>query len=364
MRKTVHILFILVIVLSGFAGVIILTPSNTRAYTPHDPIEIDGDADFAVQAVSEGWAGNGTSENPFIIEGYEINTSDAIGIEIMSTTVHFIIKDSYIGCDGSGFQGIYFTNVTNVTINNCTLENNSNGIEIWHSSDIFLKNNLITNGFTTGIFLWNSTDCNVTGNIVTGYGHGIRIGWSRSNIILDNTVLSNKYYGIYLSASSGNIIINNNASKNSRRGMSIAGSDKNNIINNTFSSNELYGIIISHSDWNNISGNTISSNNRHGIYISNSSWNNISHNIISNNKYGIYLVPPEDNTISDNSFSNNEHNIFYEDDKGEDYNPSRHLTLIILIILMAIIGAHIGSGMRKEKPPKEKETEPKMKLRY
>ena len=36
---------------------------------PHDPIAIDGDASFSDTAQLEGWPGDGSPENPYIIDG-------------------------------------------------------------------------------------------------------------------------------------------------------------------------------------------------------------------------------------------------------------------------------------------------------
>lgn len=59
--------------------------------TPHDPILIVNDTDFADQAANEGWSGDGSSSTPYLIEDYLINGSAGNGIEIIDTTVYFVI---------------------------------------------------------------------------------------------------------------------------------------------------------------------------------------------------------------------------------------------------------------------------------
>ena len=39
-------------------------PESTTTNTPHDQIYINGNVDFATQAASEGWAGDGSAGNP------------------------------------------------------------------------------------------------------------------------------------------------------------------------------------------------------------------------------------------------------------------------------------------------------------
>ena len=47
----------------------------------HAPISIDGNDDFITQATSEGWPGDGSKKNPYVISGLMIDTSeDLIGI--------------------------------------------------------------------------------------------------------------------------------------------------------------------------------------------------------------------------------------------------------------------------------------------
>lgn len=46
--------------------------------TSHAPISIDGNADFAAQASSEGCASDGTEANPYVIEGYGISACEII----------------------------------------------------------------------------------------------------------------------------------------------------------------------------------------------------------------------------------------------------------------------------------------------
>ncbi|MFO8109268.1 MAG: hypothetical protein R6U17_01905 [Thermoplasmata archaeon] len=48
---------------------------DSDSYTVRSPIRIDGDSDFASQAAQEGWPGDGSTENPYVIEGYEIDVS-------------------------------------------------------------------------------------------------------------------------------------------------------------------------------------------------------------------------------------------------------------------------------------------------
>ena len=106
MKKIGHIIVIQLFFLSCLAALFIMDHPSVEAYTPHDPIDIVGNEDFTAQAESEGWPGDGSEADPFIIEGYEIEPNSDSGIDIESTSVHFIIRDSLIR-DGS----VSFNNV-------------------------------------------------------------------------------------------------------------------------------------------------------------------------------------------------------------------------------------------------------------
>ncbi|MEW6070565.1 MAG: right-handed parallel beta-helix repeat-containing protein, partial [Candidatus Thermoplasmatota archaeon] len=93
--------------------------------TPHAPIYISGNSGFT--AANGVVAGNGTKENPYIIEGWEINASSTNGIEIRNTDAHFIIRKCYIYGGKSNYEGIYFKNVRNGIITNTVLKENFRG---------------------------------------------------------------------------------------------------------------------------------------------------------------------------------------------------------------------------------------------
>ena len=63
---------------------------------PHGAIAIDGDADFTATALLEGWPGDGSPEDPYIIDGLDIDltiTTPALHcISISNTRVSFIIS--------------------------------------------------------------------------------------------------------------------------------------------------------------------------------------------------------------------------------------------------------------------------------
>ena len=88
------LLSLTIILLSPFHGFSVNLGINlaTISHTPHEPISITSDEDF----ITLGFAGNGTAEDPYIIEGYNITTSTGCGIFITETTKFFIISNCYM----------------------------------------------------------------------------------------------------------------------------------------------------------------------------------------------------------------------------------------------------------------------------
>ena len=68
------------------------------AGTPHAPIAIDGDINFSDTASAEGWLGDGSSGNPYIIDGLDIDSNGTGGhcISINNTRVNFTIQNCYL----------------------------------------------------------------------------------------------------------------------------------------------------------------------------------------------------------------------------------------------------------------------------
>ncbi|MEE9151824.1 MAG: right-handed parallel beta-helix repeat-containing protein, partial [Thermoplasmata archaeon] len=346
-KKVGHVVVILNVVISCFAVALTITPLSRSQYTPHDPIYIVGDEDFAVQAAEEGWPGDGSEGNPYIIEGYEISAAKANGIEIKSTTVYFIIKGTLIKGGKYRYHGIDLDVVINGTVKNCTFEMNNYGIYIYYSNDNEIVENTFNSNYNQDIRLgyssrntltgnrfvengisisgnslehWNTHDIdtsnkindklvyywkNQTGGTVpldagqiilanctdvlienqelTNTSIGIQLGYSSSITIKNNNVTSNNRFGIYLYESDNNTIIDNNASNNGFGIFLEQGSSRNHIMNNNFSNNSI-GVDIKKSNDNHITNN-LALNVWSGISIFDSYYNVITDNIISTDRY-------------------------------------------------------------------------------
>jgi parallel beta-helix repeat protein len=220
--------------------------SSIPAGTPHDPIYIDGDANFTATAMAEGWPGNGTSGDPFIIEDFDIDLGGAPGhgINISNTRVHFVIRDCNLtGASVDPGCGIYLYNVSNGELINNTCIGNYIGIYLdFSTSNTLSENNCTSN--TINIYLYYFSD---------------------SNTLSDNTCTSDTNAGIVLFRSNSNTLVNNTCTSSTNIGIYIYRSDSNTLSDNIFTSNTNYGIYIhTDSDLNDIRWNVFADSSTNG----------------------------------------------------------------------------------------------------
>lgn len=254
-------------------------PLPEISYTSHSPILIQNNTDFADQAALEGWSGDGSAGNPYMIENYNISASSAHGIHIINTTVHFVIRDSYIEDGGSNYDGINCNEVYNGTISNNTILDNNYGIYLEKCNSTLIKNNNVSNS------------------------GGIRLKWCYNNKVCDNIGYNNHWSFIDIGLSQYNEITNNKPLSGNTLGISLMGGAEN----------------------NSIKGNYILDGQR-GLNLHDCSNNILESNFLYKNDIGIQLGGAENNTLIENDIINNDEG-FCVDWNGHD-NLIYHNNLI------------------------------------
>jgi len=123
--------------LAGSASGVDNNPTTTAIWNPqveHDSIAIDGNDAFKAQALAEHWEGDGSSDDPFIIESFLISNDTGYPISIKNVDIHFIIRNCIInGVNKSinDHKGIYLWKVSNgALIENCEVTNVDIGISM------------------------------------------------------------------------------------------------------------------------------------------------------------------------------------------------------------------------------------------
>jgi len=302
-----------------------LTNPAIRSLVPRDPIVIVNDDNFT----DYGFLGSGSSGEPYIIENYEIITSNDTGIYINGTTKHFVVRNCYVHAYWDGIVIEYAAEGT-VSITNTTCSNNrGDGIRVFYSNNATLTNNICNNNYywrSKGISLSHSlgsTVINNTCNINVWYGIFVR--YSPETILINNTcqanaigivleysigasiinsICTNNYgvginwaFGIRIMDSSKIIVTDNNCSNNANTGLAISSSPEaviiNNVCNNNYLSHGLidylsHGLSLYYSAGATLINNTCNNNKYQGIFVSSSAGSTLINNTLQNN--GFYVA--------------------------------------------------------------------------
>ncbi len=330
-------------------------PAHQLAYTSHGVITIDGDAQFADTATLEGWSGDGSLGNPYVISSLDINgTGHRWSICINNTRVHFDVVNcmlhdgtdaglelhnvsnariSDLKCEHTGSYGIVaaVSNGNSFTNNNCS--DATYGIYLFASSNNRIRgstcsqlildtalylgssdnNTIAANDFSSdpaakAIFLTDSDRNNISGNTCWWTGNGIVLQASSNN----NTIAQNNFGGntnaVQLQSSPVNTVTENLVSGDlfavvvqSSYHVTVVGNDHGRIsvgssFNCLVSNNDCTGggIALGSSDWNVLENNTCNfvPSGADGIHLENSDNNTIAYNNCSGNyQYGGIAVP-------------------------------------------------------------------------
>jgi len=171
----------------------------------HRAIVITNDYEFTAE--NGVCSGEGTIDDPYIIEGWRIDAGfDDYGIRIHGTTRAFIIRNVEIS--GAAKAGIYLSYVKNGTIENCTLVANWVGVSLSFSSLIRISDCAFEQN-VDGIHLYFARDNQILGNTFSRNDTSIWLDASNENEIIDN-LIADSHMGAYLNlGSEGNRFVDN-----------------------------------------------------------------------------------------------------------------------------------------------------------
>lgn len=175
----------------------------------HPPIIIESNADF----ISYEFPGNGTIQNPYIIENYRIGAMgrNSIGISISNTNAYFTVKNCYVYTDYIGIRLMDVSTGTAWIINNTCISRTGDG---------------------GGIGLGDTINCTILANTCINFMQGIHLNYAYYCLIKLNTIENNNYQGINIRYSNHNVIINNTIKMNPQHGIALVGNANWNVIYN------------------------------------------------------------------------------------------------------------------------------------
>ncbi len=163
------------------------TESLTLDLINRDEILIDHNNDF----LTYGFPGEGTEENPYRIENYNITTGSLL-IDITDVTKYFEIRNCYL----KGFNGVLIRNSPYVAvIENNYLDVSGYGINLLESGKATIVNNTCSG--TRGISLDHCAQSLIENNTCLDGGDGIYVIYSINTEIIYN-YCEGRTRGIYL----------------------------------------------------------------------------------------------------------------------------------------------------------------------
>lgn len=326
----------------------------------HSSIYVNGNDNFRFKAEREGWNGDGSEDNPFIIENYDIDARGAgNAIMISNTDLHFVVRNcivynaAWLSNPYLAGEGIAMYNASNGLIeNNTAFSNDGDGIDLQIANNVIIRNNEVLSNYDDGIHLTDARNIIIENNTVSTNNddgiymdggcvqniikdnlinlngkYSISISYSNDNIISNNTLIKSKAgilssqciditlnenriedatYGIYFLATNKSVINRNEVSRGDY-GIYVSSVSESKITNNSVISAEYSGISLTISSKNNLlDNNTVSSNDQNGMYISSSGDNEIYNNTIySNNWVGLLITMSNNNMIRYNNITSN-----------------------------------------------------------
>ena len=212
-----------VLILAGLTALVTVS-HEVVALTPRSPILIDGDGSFT--AANGVVAGSGGPLDPYVIEGWDINASEAVsntsslsGIRIQNTNAHFLIRDLRVHSGGFGHPGIDLWQVSNGRIENVTLVGNGGGFTARYVTNVTLSDSSVIDNWE-GVYAYQSDNLTLRQNNISSNDYnGVRLSDSGTVVVEGNLISANWAWGLSLERLSGVVVRNNVVSGN--RGLGI-----------------------------------------------------------------------------------------------------------------------------------------------
>ncbi len=183
---------------------------------PIDNITINSDSDF----ITYGFPGYGNESHPYLIDEYNVTSSDQRGIYVRQTTAYFIIQNCYVNADNDGISFSYVEANTATIRNNTIVHNSNRAIQLmWTEGCLIEENTFFDNSqalytreahntiFRDNIisectserpvFIFNSQYCVIDNNEINGNEYDDCIGL---RLAFNTNITNNRVYngGMYI----------------------------------------------------------------------------------------------------------------------------------------------------------------------
>lgn len=200
------------------------------------------------------------------------------------------------------------------TIKNNIFENNYFGITIQRGYQCLIQNNKITTNrgksqelIGDGVHVWSSAEIWIKNNYISGHKDGIYLEKANNTFVFRNISEKNKRYGLHFMFAHNNVYTGN-IFKNNDAGVAVMYSRNVGMFKNKFLDNwgdGVYGLLLKDLTFSKIKNN-IFNNNTAAIFMDGTSKVDLNNNQFSNNGWGIKLnANCMENRLMNNNFENN-----------------------------------------------------------
>jgi parallel beta-helix repeat protein len=324
----------------------LITPKTQAVSIVHPKIYINGES--ALDAFPNK-TGSGTEFDPYRISNLEIDAGAAdSAVEIRGIFNRYLILEE-LTVQNSGTNnleydsGIELQNCRYVTVKNCNIKNNDQGMCIGWSSECKIYNNDFENNSGVGLYVHDTNqDILIVDNYFYNNRGGIDFDGGTKCEVIENEFVINYGVSIELSGTTYIEISGNEINPWENEGaIEIIDSSYITIQENDVRQNQkyFYGIRLWNSQHNTVSQNTVENTER-GIWLEGSSYNDLLENELAMCNYGIYIeLLSNDNVIKNNKFSDNIIDFFETNSSGN------RLIDTTKIIIWVSIGVVIATGV-------------------
>jgi parallel beta-helix repeat protein len=288
---------LVVVVSSSVAGFFAFKiPSHVAVqtrYPPelHLPITLAAESDFTKPGAGSGCecvrSGSGSEADPFVISDWVVNSTSTDGIDIVGTSVHFVIDRVDLRSTSSN-SAVYVSEAKNGIVENSQMS-----------------------GWFFGVYAFGSSNMEFINDTVTDNQYGIQLEASSNNELLANRIEGNGQLGIFLRGSN-NILRDNSVIRSGWGGINVDGTagpaNANQIEGNVVSDNVVFGIGLWQGANNVFRSNTVTHNQVVGIMLTDHSTKNLveANNVTKNGGSGIIIIDESsENTIRQNTARGN-----------------------------------------------------------
>ena len=241
------------------------TKSFVYEYGLHMPIIISSDADFL------SFPGSGTIQDPFLIEGFKITSSEPFGIHISSTTKHILIRNCFINVSQIGILiEDKFEGTVRIENNIITGSENLNGhgVVAYLAKEVVLEENIVSSHASSGLVMAGVDVSYIHNNVFSSNGDtGMEVVYVNNLRIYENEYNDNVKRGMYVGGCDNVIIMKNDCSRNEREGIYIEECEDCFILNNTIENNGLSGMKMDGARRCLLSYNLFRENQARGLYL-------------------------------------------------------------------------------------------------